>query len=165
MVVRCRVCNSKDVVLEIRPFLRTDKNKLYCSRKCELIDNYKLYSVVGIIYLIIPPMGIIMIIKAIKGFSYSRKRKRQKALEKTLCYHCGKEVKILGKGKIVCMHCGELIHFCDLCQKHILFKEPSLQIEPCGHIFHKDELLEWTEKNDICPKCSVKIEFVDFQPD
>jgi len=130
-----------------------------------LICNYKKYDYSSILFLFFPPFAIVCILNSIRGFKLKRKREKLKALEKTLCFYCGKEVETSSKAKTVYMNCGEIVHYCDLCQEHILFKDKVLQIEPCGHIFHKDELLEWTEKNDVCPRCGVKIEFVNFQPD
>lgn len=165
MVVKCVICGNRDVDLKLRPFFTRSETRPYCSNDCRLIDNYHIYGPAGIVYLIFPPLGLYLIISAILGYSLKKKRAKQKALKKSLCFNCGKGVEITTIVKTVCMHCGEFIHFCDLCQKHILFNEDVLQIEPCGHIFHKAELLEWTDKNNVCPKCAVKIEFIDFQPD
>ncbi|MCK5140851.1 MAG: hypothetical protein KAQ70_01540, partial [Candidatus Heimdallarchaeota archaeon] len=38
-------------------------------------------------------------------------------------------------------------------------------VEPCGHIFHRSELLDWSEENSVCPKCREKIELVDYEPE
>ena len=168
MVLRCIACGSKDIDLTIQT-IRTTIPRLYCSKECMYIGEIQNHSLFGLLFFVvffpILPVWIYFFIEARKGIKLKRQRKKQKARMRLLCYHCGKEIEMLTAGKSVCMHCGELVHFCDLCQKHILFDDETMQIEPCGHLFHKEELLEWSEKNNICPKCSVKIEFIDFQPE
>ena len=63
------------------------------------------------------------------------------------------------------MSCGEIIHFCDLCHTHIYSGAEILQLEPCGHIFHKGELLDWIDNNKVCPKCAAEVDFVDIEPE
>ena len=170
MVVRCRTCGSKDVDLTKTVNWRYEKTpRLYCSETCQLIgdrDKYNFWFWYSFILLLpILPLWIYYLSKLIKGYRLESQRDKLFEPAKSLCYSCGKELaKLVGK-KNVCMHCGEIIHFCNLCQKHILYNEDVLQIEPCGHIFHKAELLEWTEEKKICPKCSVNIEFIDFNPE
>jgi hypothetical protein len=172
MVVKCKTCGSRDVDLHIGKFefLNQRITRTYCSKECQLIGDYQEYLLSTIIAFIIPPLQPIAIyyfIRTIQSRKLKKKREENPKLYMNLCYHCGEELDDLNQdeGKSVCMHCGNLVHFCDLCDEYILFKQETLQIEPCGHIFHKKELLEWTEKNSVCPKCTIDIEFVDFKPE
>lgn len=49
---------------------------------------------------------------------------------------------------------------CSICIEHFVDKEDVIKLE-CGHIFHKDCLLEWFNKkiytNLECPNCNYKI--------
>ena len=49
---------------------------------------------------------------------------------------------------------------CSICIEHFADKEDVIKLE-CGHIFHKDCILEWFNKkkytNLECPNCNFKI--------
>ena len=49
---------------------------------------------------------------------------------------------------------------CSICIEHFVDKEDIIKLE-CGHIFHKDCILEWFNKkkytNLECPNCNFKI--------
>ena len=82
------------------------------------------------------------------------------------CFYCKSKIDFSNsEEKIICMGCGNKIPFCDLCDDYIVSEAAILQIEPCGHIFHKEELLEWTKENKICPKCHEEMDYVDVSPD
>ncbi len=82
------------------------------------------------------------------------------------CFYCKSKIDFSNsEDQIICMSCGNKIPFCDLCDDYIESEAEILQLEPCGHIFHKKELLEWVKSNKICSKCQVTMTFVDVSPD
>ncbi len=164
MSIRCRVCGRK--VGDLR---RMGGSKIfprvYCSKDCRLIGDLD-YNISAIfLYLLIPPLLPIPIYLVIKGRKLKKQREREIEEKKNLCFYCKKEVGKLQEGKNLCMSCGNPINFCDLCQKHVFANEKTLQVEPCGHIFHKSEFLDWSEENTVCPKCGDKVELVDYDPE
>ncbi len=144
-------------------------NKFYCSEDCYFIDNVglNLFSAVITFILALPlfPFWIIPLRFAIRGIKLRRKTDYTKRNNTKLCFYCQSEITEIPEGKGVCMGCGEIIHYCDLCQNHIFARDKILQLEPCGHIFHKGELLDWIDNNKVCPKCAAEVDFVDIEPE
>ena len=94
-----------------------------------------------------------------------RRAKKLVEKERKRCFYCNSAFSNLPVSKSVCMSCGEMIHYCDIYQTHIFHGDKILQLEPCGHIFHKNELLDWIDSNNVCPKCAEEVEFVDVKPE
>ena len=167
MVLRCYYCGTTNFEKVIHGGWH--KPRHYCSKECFWMGDHKIFKRLTVFFVIVflPffPLWMMILYVSIKGGNLLKESKLHAERTDNLCYYCGKNLGILTSKKPVCMHCGNLVHFCDLCQKYVLYDEVSLQIEPCGHIFHKQELILWFEKEKDCPKCGVSIEFVDFQPD
>jgi len=170
-VTRCNHCGKREIDPKIsKPqsaFYLKRKNTYYCSKDCYRIDNVGLnlaYLPFWLIFLVYP-FWIVSIIHIIKGIKL-RKAINYKHSKKTkLCFYCQSVITEIPEGKGVCMTCGEMINFCDLWQKHIFSGDEILQLEPCGHIFHKGELLDWIDSNKVCPKCTAEVDFVDIEPE
>jgi len=144
----------------------TWKVKYYCSKECTLIGAAGEYLVLAILFLFLfPPYTIYYLIKWKNGSKLRNLRNKEMEIKENLCFYCSVKIKELNDGKNICMSCGNIIPFCDLCQKHIFVDEITLQVEPCGHIFHRSEFLDWSEENSVCPKCGEKIELVDYDSD
>ena len=167
MSLRCEICGNKISEVNINTMGGSRfKPKLYCSRDCYYIGEISTNCVFTFFFLILfPPFFPLFLYYWIKGVILRNRRNKEAESKKNLCFYCNKEIKELHEGKNVCMSCGNPIHFCDLCKKHIFVNEKTLQVEPCGHIFHRSELLDWSEENSVCPKCREKIELVDYEPE
>ncbi len=172
-VIRCNYCGNRAVDLkfsyEKNRLHPKKKGKFYCSVDCYYIENvginlfFTVYMFVCGFVLI--PFWILFLRNAIKGIKLRRRTDYKKERIVYTCYYCHAEINEIPEGKGVCMSCGEIIHYCDLCQKHIFAGDKILQLEPCGHIFHKGELLDWVDNNKICPKCTAAVDFVDIEPE
>ena len=184
MTSKCRICDNE---VSIDWFGREKK---YCSSRCYTKDNagilailaivipitfisigvwlitkfgYPLSSVIALLFILGATAVFTFGIQSIFGFRFRKEdKKREKARIKN-CFYCSMEMEVRSEEKAVCMSCGNQLPFCDLCHKYIEFKEEISQLEPCGHIFHKTELLDWTKENKTCPKCNAEIDFVDLK--
>lgn len=170
-VIRCTHCGSREIDPKISnshtAFYLKRKNTYYCSKDCYRIDNVGLNLAYLPLWLIMPiyPFWITCIIHIVKGTKLRKAINYKQSKKIKLCFYCQSEIADIPEGKGVCMGCGEIIHFCDLCQKHIFSGDEILQLEPCGHIFHKGELLDWIDNNKVCPKCAAEVDFVDIEPE
>jgi hypothetical protein len=176
-VARCKRCGKREIdpkYLNSRLYLGTASptgktRYYYCSEYCYTIENAGENLVFSIFMFflgfIVIPFWAFYLNLALKGFKHRRELGNWKEKQPDYCFHCQAEITETPKGKGVCMSCGEIIHFCDICQEHIFHGDTILQLEPCGHIFHKNELLDWIDSNNICPKCAVEVEFVDVKPE
>ncbi len=167
MSLKCELCGKKVENLKKMGGFRWDP-RIYCSRECQLIGDIDVNRLLFIV-LIVSLVGIYVFPIPLYLWRKGIKLKKQRAIElknkQNFCFYCKKEVSDLQKGKNICMSCGNPIHYCDLCQKHVFANEDTLQVEPCGHIFHRNELLDWSEENSVCPKCGEKVELVDYEPE
>ena len=82
--------------------------------------------------------------------------------ENVLCYHCGTINDIEDSDSYFCNSCGKKNTRCMICNNFIEHKEKISQLEPCGHIFHREHITEWVSDQDFCPICFQKIEEVDL---
>ncbi len=51
---------------------------------------------------------------------------------------------------------------CSICNKTLDLEEKHSEIEPCGHLFHREHLAKWISENEKCPTCDKPIEKVKF---
>jgi hypothetical protein len=77
------------------------------------------------------------------------------------CIYCDTEYnKLLYGVPTTCQNCGKESPFCDICSEYIYAGKPVYQLQDCGHIFHKKELIIYLENEEKCPKCKQKISSV-----
>lgn len=171
-VIRCNYCGNREIdpkFLNPRSRYARKVDKFYCSEDCYYLDNVGLNirTTIFAFILLTPliPVWIVSLRYAIRGIKLRRKADYTKRKKTKLCFYCQSEIAEIPEGKGVCMSCGEIIHFCDLCKMHIFSGDEILQLEPCGHIFHKGELLDWVDNNKVCPKCAAEVDFVDLEPE
>ena len=192
MIPRCFVCGSRDVTTKYfipskgRFFCSKECMLITNSARMILVGILAcfIFSAGGIFFLmlvlirdelilsILPAVwfgidiffGPIFIIRGIKGRNLSKTRGYE--FEKTIysCLFCDHEYKkrIYG-GPTKCVNCGEESPFCDLCFNYIFSKHTVFQIQDCGHIFHKRELLDYLENKEICPKCRNQINSINLK--
>ncbi|MCG3254911.1 MAG: E3 ubiquitin protein ligase, partial [Candidatus Heimdallarchaeota archaeon] len=78
--------------------------------------------------------------------------------EELFCYFCDALLeKVEDGGPLICLNCGKKTRKCEICMKYMVAKEELVQIIDCGHVFHKDHLMEWIRVKKICPICKEKI--------
>ena len=164
MSLRCEVCGKKVENLRRMGGWRFNP-RVYCSKDCFYIGDIDVHIFMTFSMILFPPFLPLFLYYWIKGEKLRKQRRIELESRKKLCFYCSNEIVDLKEGKNICMSCGNSIHFCDLCQKHIFANEEILQVEPCGHIFHRSEFLDWSEKKSICPKCGEKVELVDYEPE
>ena len=171
-VIRCNYCGNREIdskFLNPRSRYARKVDKFYCSEDCYYLNNVGLNirTTIFAFILLTPliPVWIVSLRYAIRGIKLRRKADYTKRKKTKLCFYCQSEIAEIPEGKGVCMSCGEIIHFCDLCKMHIFSGDEILQLEPCGHIFHKSELLDWVDNNKVCPKCAAEVDFVDLEPE
>jgi DNA-directed RNA polymerase subunit RPC12/RpoP len=112
------------------------------------------------------PVGLILLIQSLKGKKLKKQRNLPSATSSYSCIFCGHEYdKRIYGGPTNCLKCGKESPFCDICYDYIFFGKPVYLLQDCGHIFHKTELLDHLENNDICPKCKQKISSIDLMLD
>lgn len=163
----------------------------YCSLSCLLNGEAKSFGIIAIVFAILfISFGLISGFLAIPGefepvlaFTFivfgcfsallfglmsltgyrSRKRDREKEeLNIQRCIHCGAKIDTFtDKGPIICMNCGMKSPVCVICGKIIQKSEKVYEIEPCGHIGHKMEVLELLETGSKCPLCGEVISKID----
>jgi hypothetical protein len=147
----------------------TYRYKHYCSKKCRTIGSEKYYLLMFwltfILMIWFPPMWIPLLIFWRRSVKARKLWEEELESKQKLCYYCQANLESLKEEKNICMGCGNPVHYCDLCQNHIFSGEEILQVELCGHVFHKSELLDWSEVNKTCPKCGEKIELIDYSPE
>ena len=185
MSLRCKVCN--DIIkIKKQRFGRVDVR--YCSLRCRFVGMRITMLVGGLFFLIlyfgmILPLyysaddlwvflvafspfiffGFILLGLSIMGFVSKTKKNQEMAKKQYYCMFCGNNItEITSKGALVCMRCGNKTPFCNLCNKIINQNEDITIIKPCGHVFHRDELLDWAEENKYCPKCKGEIRELSF---
>ncbi|MHA1200371.1 MAG: RING finger domain-containing protein [Candidatus Heimdallarchaeaceae archaeon] len=118
--------------------------------------------------------ALLPIIPIIRGLGHNSERVDKKksqaedndlgivSVSKVQCYYCSSDETLSADEQIhFCMKCGKELLICEICGKFVNHKERTLKLEPCQHIFHRKELLDWMEQSDECPKCQVLIESVD----
>ncbi|MHA1397511.1 MAG: RING finger protein [Candidatus Heimdallarchaeaceae archaeon] len=112
------------------------------------------------------PIGGIFIYNAIKGKKLTKERGILEEEKKFSCLFCGQEYeKRVYGAPTKCSNCGEESPFCDICYDYIFLGKPVYKINDCGHIFHKEHLLDYIEHNETCPKCKEKITSIDLMTD
>lgn len=186
MSSRCAVCGNREV--RAGRIIRTRK-KLFCSMKCEMIGERNFITFYAIFFNVIlfmpilvativigfdfPALIAILFIFAIPSLLYTywsvkgriefRKEQQEEFREQYFCVFCGDELEKPGdEGPIVCMSCGKKTPVCGMCNNRIIGKDELYSIAPCGHNFHKRELLDWLDTNKTCPQCGDIIIKVDI---
>ncbi len=160
----------------------------YCSLRCRLISMRIPMFIVGVaflgiylgislplfnsdndlwfLFIVMFPIiviGLIFLGIGAAGFVFRARKNQEISQKQYYCMFCGENItNITSKGALVCMKCGNKTPFCNLCNKIINQYEDIVIINPCGHIFHRDELLDWAEENKYCPKCKGKINTLSF---
>ena len=131
-----------------------------------LLAMYSFDDDLWILFAAMSPMilgGLTSLGFSVFGFVSKARINREIAQKQYYCMFCGDNItEITKKGALVCMKCGNKTPFCNLCNKIINQHEDITIIKPCGHIFHRDELLDWAEENKNCPKCNGKIKELSF---
>ncbi|MHA1199401.1 MAG: RING finger domain-containing protein, partial [Candidatus Heimdallarchaeaceae archaeon] len=56
----------------------------------------------------------------------------------------------------------ENIPICSICKEPVNLEEKHSEIEPCGHLFHRDHLAQWISENEDCPECKKPIGKINF---
>ena len=187
MSLRCKVCNER-IKVKKRKFGYVDSSK-HCSHRCQFIasrvvlligglanlgayfgisvplyysyDNSSLFFIVSFPLLL---LGLILLGLGIGGFVNKASNDQDIAQRQYYCMFCGDNItEITSKGALMCMRCGNKTPFCNICNKIINQHEDITIIKPCGHVFHRDELLDWAEENKFCPKCNGKIKELSFE--
>ena len=104
------------------------------------------------------------IVQGIKGRKLTKERVLESENITYSCIFCNHEYdkRIFG-APTICQNCGKESPFCDLCYDYIFSGKPVYQLQNCGHIFHKIDLLDYLENEEICPKCKQKISSIDLQ--
>ncbi|MHA1345358.1 MAG: RING finger domain-containing protein [Candidatus Heimdallarchaeaceae archaeon] len=185
MSLRCKVCNDMIRIKE-QKFGFVDSK--YCSLRCRFISMRFPMLIAGLVtlgaylgislplfysdddlwflFVVMFPiifLGLIFIGVSIGGFISKVRKNQELARRQTYCMFCGDNITdITSKGALVCMKCGNKTPFCNLCNKIINQYEDIVIIKPCGHVFHRVELLDWAEENKNCPKCKGKIKELSF---
>jgi len=112
------------------------------------------------------PIGLFLIIQGLKGKKLKKQRNLISTTSSYSCMFCGHEYdKRIYGGPTICLNCGKESPFCDICYDYIFSGKPVYRLQDCGHIFHKTDLLDYLENNDICPKCKQQISSIDLMLD
>ncbi len=83
---------------------------------------------------------------------------QKRIIKKISCYYCNAELtKPDDDGPIVCLNCGKKTRSCEICKKYMVAGEKLVQVISCGHVFHKDHILEWIKVKGICPICKERM--------
>jgi DNA-directed RNA polymerase subunit RPC12/RpoP len=97
------------------------------------------------------------------GYRYRKLDRDKEKKKEHKCIHCGEKIeKPQDKGPAVCMNCGKKTPVCVICGKNIEKEEEVYEMEPCGHIGHKLEVLNLLETGAQCPLCDERIEKIDL---
>ena len=124
------------------------------------------YFVYWIGFMFIGPgilIGLVSGAISLIGYDYRREDAEKKGKEERTCIHCGKEVyNPEDKGPVICMNCGKKTPICVICGKIISNNKEIYEMEPCGHMGHKLEILELLETKADCPLCGERIEKIDL---
>ena len=51
---------------------------------------------------------------------------------------------------------------CMICQEDFEYEERVTMIKQCSHLFHKDCLLCWYDRNQNCPICKQSLKIDDY---
>ena len=99
-----------------------------------------------------------MFSKYLKGRQLTKTRVIESENKIYSCIFCNHEYndRISGTPN-KCHNCGKESPLCDICSEYIFAGELVYQIQECGHIFHKPDLLDYLEKEVTCPKCKKEI--------
>jgi len=74
------------------------------------------------------------------------------------CYYCDALLeRVDDGGPLICLNCGKKTRKCEICMKYMVANEELVQIIDCGHIFHRNHLIEWMKVKRICPTCKREI--------
>ncbi|MCG3259817.1 MAG: E3 ubiquitin protein ligase, partial [Candidatus Heimdallarchaeota archaeon] len=78
--------------------------------------------------------------------------------DELFCYFCNALLeRVEDGGPLICLNCGKKTRKCEICMMYMVAKEELVQIIDCGHVFHKDHLIEWMKIKRICPICKQAI--------
>ncbi|MBY9001747.1 MAG: hypothetical protein KGD64_12590 [Candidatus Heimdallarchaeota archaeon] len=88
----------------------------------------------------------------------------KKKTNQITCFHCGANNHLKDVDSLFCNTCGNKNLRCKICNEFIEKNDKVSQLEPCGHIFHRDHIAEWIIDQDYCPECFQKIGELDLDP-
>lgn len=109
--------------------------------------------------------GLYLIFSPDKDESKKAKKAVQEDKEKNICLYCsGKIEEVDDQGLGVCSNCGKKTPLCDICKNPMTSDQPLLLFETCGHIYHKEHILEWIKIKGTCPICKDKINEKTLKP-
>ncbi len=79
-------------------------------------------------------------------------------IKKISCFYCNAELtKPDDDGPIICLNCGKKTRSCEICKEYMITGDKLVQVISCGHVFHKNHILEWIKVKGICPICKERI--------
>jgi len=105
-------------------------------------------------------LGLILFIAGIVSVIIRSSIIRKLKQKRFYCFYCGYDITFSSKeGSLLCNSCGNKAVFCNLCSKNVNPNEQIAIIKPCNHIFHKNELLDFVEEENHCPKCKGDLEY------
>ena len=79
--------------------------------------------------------------------------------EELFCYFCDALLEIVEDGgPLICLNCGKKTRKCEICMKYMVANDELVQIVDCGHVFHKNHLIEWMKVKEICPICKIELD-------
>ncbi len=188
----CKVCEERIKLKKPKSFFdsRFSSTK-YCSFRCQFanlrflllpLGLFFLAAYIGIglplffndndlwwLFVIMFPLIVFGLILSIAGLVsiiiHSRIKKKLKE-KRFYCFYCGYDITFTSKeGSLLCNSCGNKVLFCNLCSKIVNPNEQIAIIKPCNHIFHKNELLDFVEEGNYCPKCRGEIKELSFKID
>lgn len=192
MIPRCVVCGSREIATKYlssrsgKFYCSKECMLIANSRRLLSVGFFLLFGtlVIGIyllnlviseneLSLIIAPILIFglggsfslwLLVNAIKGRKLTKERGLESEIVTYSCVFCNHEYdkRIFG-APTKCQNCGKESPFCDICYDYIFSGEPVYQIQNCGHIFHKAELSDYLENEEICPKCKQKVKSIDLE--
>ncbi|NPD88603.1 MAG: hypothetical protein HGN29_07755 [Asgard group archaeon] len=110
------------------------------------------------------PFSLYLFTQYLKGRQLVKSRSIESENIIYSCLFCNHEYenRIFG-APTICQKCGKESPFCDICYEYIFAGKPVYQIQNCGHIFHKTDLLDYLENEETCPKCKQEISSINLK--
>jgi len=89
---------------------------------------------------------------------------KEQGIKNLRCIYCSYQLEqIETDGPIICLNCGKKTPICEICKGNIVEGENIVVIKSCGHLFHKEHILEWINAKGTCPICRKRITKVSIQ--
>lgn len=127
-------------------------------------DLYSLIEFPILVFALGLAFGITLSIQGLKGRNLRKERDLESENIIYACIFCRYEYdKRIYGAPTICRSCGKESPFCDICYEYIFDGKSVYQIQNCGHVFHKSDLLDYLENEEICPKCKQKISSIDLE--